>query len=229
MALPRLFRNVALVIARSVAQHDLFERPGERPRTPALAPTARPEAAPAAAPAATTVPQRRQSPGKAKAPKKATFPALEPPRPTTGCHAVDLEGLRRALTPNGKPLVINHWASWCDPCVDELPRLVRAAAGVADVGEFLGISWDLFDHPGDPLTVAKKVGAFADSVGVGYGSVLFAGEPSELFAALGLDSELIPQTVVLGLDGKVCWKKNGVIEHDDVFPLIRAVRDAAGV
>lgn len=230
MALPRLFRNAALVIARSVARHDLFERPAERPRTPALAPPTQPDAAPApnTALAPTLAPPRPTS-GKAKPPKKAAFPTLDPPRPTTGCHAVDLEGLRRALTPNGKPIVINHWASWCDPCVDELPRLVRAAAGVADVGEFMGISWDLFDHPGDPLTVAKKVGTFADSVGVGYGSLLFVGEPSELFAALGLDSELIPQTVVLGPDGKVCWKKNGVIEHDDVFPLIQAVRDAAGV
>lgn len=239
MALPRLIRNVALVIARSVAQNDLFEKPGERPRTPALSPP-RTIAAPASAaspvPAGPTgaveaTPGRAPKPKRAaaKSSKKVAIPLLSPARPTSGCRAVDLEGLRLALVPSGKPLVINHWATWCDPCVDELPRLVRAAAGVADIGEFLGLSWDLFDHPGEPQAVAKKVATFADSVGVGYPSVLFVGEPAELFAALGLDSELIPQTIVLAPDGTVAWRKNGVIEHDDVFPLIRAVKAAAGV
>lgn len=242
MALPRLLRNVALVIARSVAQNDLFEKPGERPRTPALAPprAAAPlgsTSAPPVPPAPNTAIAAEPAPGRASKPKraaakpakKAEIPLLSPPRPTSGCRAVDIEGLRLALVPTGKPLVINHWATWCDPCVDELPRLVRAAAGVADIGEFLGLSWDLFDHPGEPHAVAKKVAAFADSVGVGYPSVLFVGEPGELFAALGLNSELIPQTIVLAPDGSVAWRKNGVIEHDDVFPLIRAVKAAAGV
>ncbi len=240
MALPRLIRNVALVIARSVAQHDLFEKPGERPRTPPLAPKqAKVTATAITAPPSASAPMLREEPtatraskpkrAAGKATKKVVIPLLQPPRPTSGCRAVDMEGLRLALVPSGKPLVINHWATWCDPCVDELPRLVRAAAGVADIGEFLGLSWDLFDHPGDPQAVAKKVATFADSVGVGYPSVLFVGEPKELFAALGLSSELIPQTIVLAPDGSVAWRKNGVIEHDDVFPLIRAVKAAAGL
>lgn len=147
-------------------------------------------------------------------------------RPKEGCIPVDVAGLRAALVPSGKPLVVNHWATWCDPCVDELPRLVRAAAGVADLGEFVGVSWDLFDHPGKPATVAKKVAKFADSAGVGYASVLFTGTPEELFAACGLDFEQIPQTIVFAPDGRVVYHKKGVIDHDDVFPLIDAVKGA---
>ena len=244
MPLPRFARNVALVVARAVAQDDLFEKPGERGRTPPLPPPggSHTEAAPAAAaaggaavardasaaagPAAPARPRRGRVKGTAAA---SDLPVLDPVRPSTGCRPVSLAGLRAALAPAGKPLVINHWATWCDPCVDELPRLVRAAAGVADIGEFLGVSWDLFDHPADPEVAAKKVAAFADSVGVGYGSVLFVGDPKELFAALGLTSELIPQTHVIAPDGTVSWSKLGIIEHDDVFPLIRAVKAAAGV
>ncbi|MSQ01327.1 MAG: TlpA family protein disulfide reductase [Myxococcales bacterium] len=228
MPLPRIARNVALAVARMVGHDDLFEKPGERARTPSLAPP-RPEPAAIATAATPTTAKPKRAPAKAIPSEKTAIALLDPPRPTSGCRPVDLVGLRRALAPTGKPLVINHWASWCDPCVDELPRLVRAAAGVADIGEFMGLSWDLFDHPGDPHVVAKKVAAFADSVGVGYASVLFVGEPAELFAALGLDSELIPQTVVYAPDGTVAWKKVGVLEHDDVFPLIRAVKAAAGV
>jgi thiol-disulfide isomerase/thioredoxin len=147
-------------------------------------------------------------------------------RPTEGCTPVDTDGLRAAMVPTGRPLVINHWATWCDPCVDELPRLVRAAAGIADLGEFIGVSWDLFDHPGKPDKVAKKVAQFADNAGVGYASVLFTGTPQELFAVCGFDVEQIPQTVVLAADGRVVYHKKGVIDHDDVFPLINAVKGA---
>jgi thiol-disulfide isomerase/thioredoxin len=135
--------------------------------------------------------------------------------------------LRAALTPAGKPLVVNHWATWCEPCVDELPRLVRAAAGAGSLAEFLGVSWDLFDHPGDPVARAGQVAAFAESMGVGYPSVLYTGEPETLFEALGLEVRLVPQTFVIAPDGAVIWHKAGVLEHDDVFPLIAAVKAAA--
>jgi thiol-disulfide isomerase/thioredoxin len=190
--------------------------PGEpAPETPPETPTPQAEA------------KGKKAPAKKKAaPAPAARPA--PKRPAEGCEAVDADGLRAALVPNGKPLVVNHWATWCDPCVDELPRLVRAAAGVADLGEFVGVSWDLFDHPGKPGTIAKKVAQFADNAGVGYASVLFTGSPKELFDICGLDFELIPQTVVIAPDGRVVWHKKGVVDHDDVFPLIHAVKSARG-
>src|SRR5262249_51632159 len=154
----------------------------------------------AVAPAA---PPPRVEPPPAAAPPESPASA----RPTEGCVPVDAAGLLAALVPAGRPLVVNHWATWCDPCVAELPRLVRAAAGLADRADFLGVSWDLFDHPGRPATVAKKVAQFADNAGVGYASVLFTGEPAELFRLCGLDHELIPQTLVIAPGGRVAWHK----------------------
>ena len=216
-----LARRAAARLARSVGQDELFERRGERAPSEKLSAEGLSAGGMAAAERPAGVAAAVQEEKKEEKPE--TFSTA---RPKEGCRPVDLAGLRAALVPSGKPLVVNHWATWCDPCVDELPRLVRAAAGVADLGEFIGVSWDLFDHPGKPAAVAKKVGQFADNAGVGYASVLFTGTPKELFALCGLDYELIPQTVVIAPDGKVVWHKKGVVDHDDVFPLIQAVKGA---
>jgi cytochrome c biogenesis protein CcmG, thiol:disulfide interchange protein DsbE len=90
---------------------------------------------------------------------RGSGPALEPrtpPAASTTAHAyppghkapalrlraldggrVDLAGLR------GRPVVVNFWATWCEPCVREFPRLRQAAAGhrsdrLAVVGVLVG-------------------------------------------------------------------------------------------
>ena len=38
---------------------------------------------------------------------------------------IDIDGLKKLIKPNGKPLMINFWATWCDPCREEFPDLVK--------------------------------------------------------------------------------------------------------
>jgi thiol-disulfide isomerase/thioredoxin len=70
----------------------------------------------------------KSSPGAAK--KSA------PPDPVL----LDLEGYRQMIAKfKGKPLVVNFWATWCEPCREEYPMLVElakqyASQGVAVVG-----------------------------------------------------------------------------------------------
>jgi thiol-disulfide isomerase/thioredoxin len=69
------------------------------------------------------------------APKKA---ALDLPKVTQ----IDAEALKNLLKPNGKPLLVNFWATWCDPCREEFPDLVKIGADYKDKIDLITISLD---------------------------------------------------------------------------------------
>jgi thiol-disulfide isomerase/thioredoxin len=55
---------------------------------------------------------------------------------------IDSTGLRKALTPSRKPLLVNFWATWCDPCREEFPDLVKLDAEYKGKIDFITISLD---------------------------------------------------------------------------------------
>lgn len=55
---------------------------------------------------------------------------------------IDIPGLRKALTPTGKPLLVNFWATWCDPCREEFPDLVKLDSEYKGRIDFITISLD---------------------------------------------------------------------------------------
>ena len=70
----------------------------------------------------------------------------------------------------GKVLVINFWATWCDPCREEIPGLIRLREKYAGKNiEVVGIALDS----------ASKVRQFADSVKITYPLVIGGGESIE--------------------------------------------------
>ncbi len=81
-----------------------------------------------------TVAQAKPKSGKAS-PEKAT---AEGPKVTQ----IDIEGLRKLLKPSGKPLLINLWATWCDPCREEFPDLVKLDAEYKGRVDFITVSLD---------------------------------------------------------------------------------------
>ncbi len=59
----------------------------------------------------------------------------DPPRPLPELAFQDEHGASRTLTDaRGKGLVLNLWATWCAPCVAELPELDRLAAALHEAG-----------------------------------------------------------------------------------------------
>ena len=55
---------------------------------------------------------------------------------------IDEVGLKNAIKPNGKPVLVNFWATWCDPCREEFPDLVKLDADYKGKIDFITISLD---------------------------------------------------------------------------------------
>ena len=83
-------------------------------------------------------------------------PAAEaPPAPDLELAGFD-GGTVRLVDFEGKPLVVNFWASWCVPCLAELPGFERVHQANKDNIAFLGIN--LADDPGAAEAVREQTG-----------------------------------------------------------------------
>jgi thiol-disulfide isomerase/thioredoxin len=122
---------------------------------------------------------------------------------------------RRVADFAGRGLVINLWATWCPPCVAEMPALDRLHAMLApDAIEVLALS---SDRGG-----AMQVAPFYERVGLRNLAILLdpAGRAGRAMGARGL-----PTTIIVGRDGRELARLEGAAEWDraDMVAALRAM------
>ncbi len=143
-------------------------------------------------------------PSPAPAPKAATVEVS--PAAIMAAKFVDLEGNSRFLGQlNGKVLVVNFWATWCTPCLEEMPGFARLQSRWEARGvRFVGLAQD---DPG-------KVKAFGDKLAINY--PLWTGEAAvmDLSRRLGNRIGVLPHTVLLDGDGRVIESRIGLYAED---------------
>lgn len=113
----------------------------------------------------------------------------------------------------GRPLLINFWATWCPPCLHEIPYFVELADKYRDDGlVILGISTD---------DTAEQIKPYADELKMNYPVLVGLGEPhvERVFGAMWA----IPVTIFVKKDGTVCKRHQGTQSKDFFEDHIKAL------
>lgn len=107
----------------------------------------------------------------------------------------------------GRPLLLNVWASWCGPCVREMPELDRYARAQGPNGaQVVGIALD----------DAAAVASFLHRVPVSYPVLLDTPGPRDAGVRLGNPQGVLPYTVLIDPQGRVRKQKVGPFQPGEV-------------
>ena len=127
----------------------------------------------------------------------------------------DVDGAPRSSTEwRGKVLILNHWATWCPPCREEMPLLISWQELYGERGlQIVGIAHDSTE-------AARRYG---DEIGLNYPS-LVAGESGAKMMARQGNRGGLPFTVIYDRDGSLVATKLGRLSeselHETVLPLL---------
>ena len=117
----------------------------------------------------------------------------------------DLEGKARSLGEwQGKVMVLNLWATWCGPCREEIPVMVKLQQKYRDQGlTFVGVAMD----------EKGPVEKYAKAMGINYPILLGDLTLGEFGQRLGNNTGGLPYTVIVDRSGKIITTRLGGVDE----------------
>jgi thiol-disulfide isomerase/thioredoxin len=103
----------------------------------------------------------------------------------------------------GTPVLVNLWASWCAPCIKELPTLQQLEQTQADEGKLgvIAVSQDMAPQGSvEAFLMERDIGRFA----------AYHDEDMKLTDALGI--QIMPTTILYNAEGKEVWRYVGDLD-----------------
>jgi thiol-disulfide isomerase/thioredoxin len=134
-------------------------------------------------------------------------------RPLVSVPMPDLDGKSRKVGDwAGKVLVVNFWATWCPPCLKEIPEFIGMQEKLAARGvQFIGIA---ADHP-------DKVREFAAKMRINYPILLGEMDVIEIARLAGNDVGGLPFTVILDRRGHWVRSESGALDEARLTEILR--------
>jgi cytochrome c biogenesis protein CcmG/thiol:disulfide interchange protein DsbE len=145
---------------------------------------------------------------------KFTLPPLDGLKKDGGA---DVPGLSSADLTSGKPTIINVFASWCVPCLEEHPMLLELAKEP-------GVRLFAINYKDDPASARRFLGLHGDPyarVGADH-----TGRVAINFGVYG-----VPETYVISSDGKIAYRHVGPLTEETIkkklLPLVQQPKSTA--
>ena len=161
-------------------------------------------------------PAARLAPATAGVPEDGPPPSRRIPEQLPDIALPGPDGAMHRLTDwKGRPLLVNFWATWCEPCRREIPLLKRLRRERAEEGvEVVGIALDL----------AAEVRKYTTAHGMDY--PVLVGEQGGLDAvgAFGMDT-VLPFSVFADRSGRIVTLKIGELHRDEADLILDRMRD----
>ena len=115
----------------------------------------------------------------------------------------------------GKPVLVNLWATWCAPCVKELPTIQALEAAQKGKLAVIAVSQDMGERAAvDTFLAGKKLGRFA------------AYHDSEMALSLDMGVQVLPTTILFDAAGLEVWRYTGDLDWtgDEARALVAEAR-----
>jgi thiol-disulfide isomerase/thioredoxin len=145
--------------------------------------------------------------GSAQAPRPAPTISLK----TVDGHIFSLEDYK------GKIVLLNFWATWCPPCRQEIPDLIKYQRTYRQQLQVVGLTY--------PPETLSQVRQFARRARMNYPIALGTKETKLRFAS----SETLPITVIIDAQGNVRDVIEGIMYRDEFDEKVKPMLSAAGV
>ena len=134
---------------------------------------------------------------------------------------VDHAGLAALLKrENGRPLLVNFWATWCEPCRDEFPDLIKIDSEYRSKGlDFITVSLDDFSE------IKTEVPKFLQQMGATMPAYLLnVSDPEPSIKAVDPNwGGALPATVLYDKGGRIVFKHFGRIKPTELRVAVQQV------
>lgn len=120
----------------------------------------------------------------------------------------------------GKIVIINFWATYCGPCIAELPEFDQFQKDYAEDVQVITLDGEIsesYDSLCEWINTNEKSAAWKDfDITFGW----YEKDENDVYNQLGFTSGLLPGTMIVNREGVIIYSQDGSMDYDDLKTII---------